>query len=290
MTQSPWLNATRPKTLPASAVPILLANAFAYRSGVFSWWVFLVTLCCGIALQVLANFTNEIGDFKRGADGAERLGPERAVSKGVITLSAMRRVSILLSLGTFLLGLLLVWYAGWVVLAIGIVSLIFAWAYTSGPYPLAYKGLGDVFAMLFFGIVPVCGAYYVQTSAFSSNVFIASLAPGLFAMNILGVNNIRDIETDSAVGKKTVAVRIGRPNAITLYIALTVLAYLLPIILMLLTNNAWFLLCFVSIPNAIKLCRYVRTAQGKEYNSALARTGQLLVLYGVLMIIGVLVG
>lgn len=290
MAISAWLDATRPKTLPASAVPILLANAFAYRSGMFSWWVFFVTLCCGIALQVLANFTNEIGDFKRGADGAERLGPERAVSKGVISLRAMQRVSILLSVATFLLGMLLVWYAGWVVLAIGIASLVFAWAYTSGPYPLAYKGLGDVFAMMFFGIVPVCGAYYVQTSTFSSEVFITSLIPGLFAMNILGVNNIRDIETDSAVGKKTLAVRIGRPNAIRLYFILTIIAYVLPIVVVFLTGNVWLLLCYLSIPTAVKLCRFLFNAEGKGYNIALARTGQLLVLYGVLMIIAILIG
>lgn len=284
-----WIAATRPKTLAASAMPVLLASAFAWKEHRFALWVMLITLCCALLLQILANFTNELGDYKRGADTPDRLGPERAVSTGKIEAQTMKKVSFAVGAISFGLGMMLVWYSGWITFAIGVCSLFFAWAYTGGPYPLAYKGLGDVFALLFFGIVPVCGAFYVQTSMMNAEIFLASLAPGLFAANILGVNNIRDIHTDARVGKRTFAVRAGTEKARALFTLVLLAAYSIPLFLLSLNGNVWSLLPCLSLPLAFLLIQRVYRAQGQEYNALLAATGALLVVYTLLLCVGVLI-
>ncbi|MBL7997090.1 MAG: 1,4-dihydroxy-2-naphthoate polyprenyltransferase [Candidatus Kapabacteria bacterium] len=287
-----WLAATRPKTLPASAVPVLIALAYAYRnSGAeppYSTPVALLTLFCAVGLQILANFTNELGDYKRGADTPDRTGPQRAVSSGIISPQAMKRSSLLLAAVVFCAGMLIVAHAGWVIFAIGCASLFFAYAYTSGPYPLAYRGLGDVFALLFFGIIPVCGAYYAQMQEFRADVLISSLIPGFFAANILGVNNIRDRETDARVGKMTLAVRLGRPRAETLFGILLCCSYVVAAGLAA-TSQSWFMLLpLLTLPLALRLWNSLRRSSGAELNAVLAGTGKLLVVFGVLLCIGIL--
>ena len=168
-----WMLAIRPKTLPAGAVPVILGSALAATAGRFRMFPALVALICALGIQVATNFINEIYDFRKGADTAERLGPTRTVAAGIISEKTMIQVSVVLLGTVFLLGLYLVYTAGWPILLIGMLSLLFAWAYTGGPYPIAYSGLGDVFVFIFFGLVAVAGTYYVQALSLSFPVLLA---------------------------------------------------------------------------------------------------------------------
>ncbi|MEI6691182.1 MAG: 1,4-dihydroxy-2-naphthoate polyprenyltransferase [Chlorobium sp.] len=284
-----WMLAIRPKTLPAGAVPVILGSALAAAAGKFYWLTALIALVCALGIQVATNFINEIYDFRKGADTAERVGPVRTVAAGIISEKTMIQVSIALLGGVFLLGLYLVYAAGWPIFLIGILSILFAWAYTGGPYPIAYSGLGDVFVFIFFGLVAVGGTYYVQALNLSVPVLIAAVAPGCFSVNILLVNNIRDIATDRKVGKMTLPARIGGKWARRLYIVLTVIAYAVPCILILNGYSTWTLLSFLSLPLAFRMIKLLYTSEGKELNNVLAGTGKLMTLYGILFASGLLI-
>ena len=284
-----WMLAIRPKTLPAGAVPVILGSALAATAGRFRLFPALVALICALGIQVATNFINEIYDFRKGADTAERLGPTRTVAAGIISEKTMIQVSVVLLGTVFLLGLYLVYTAGWPILLIGMLSLLFAWAYTGGPYPIAYSGLGDVFVFIFFGLVAVAGTYYVQALSLSFPVLLAAVAPGSFSVNILLVNNIRDIATDRKVGKKTLPARIGAEWARRLYIALTVVAYCVPVFLLLNGFSPWGLLSFLSLPLAFRMIKVLYASEGKELNNVLAGTGKLMTIHGILLSAGLLI-
>ncbi|MGB7511642.1 MAG: 1,4-dihydroxy-2-naphthoate polyprenyltransferase [Pelodictyon phaeoclathratiforme] len=284
-----WMLAIRPKTLPAGAMPVVLGSALAAADGQFRPFPALVALICALGIQVATNFINEIYDFRKGADTAERLGPTRTVAAGIISEKKMITVSASLAGAVFLLGLYLVSIAGWPILVIGLLSLLFAWGYTGGPYPIAYSGLGDFFVFLFFGLVAVGGTYYVQAQTLALPILLAAVAPGAFSVNILLVNNIRDIVTDRKVGKMTLPARIGGDWARRLYIALTVLAYLVPALLWLNHYSPWVLLSLFSAPLAFMMIRRLYASEGKELNQVLAGTGKLMTLHGLLFAAGLLV-
>lgn len=284
-----WMLAIRPKTLPAGAMPVVLGSALAAADGQFRPFPALVALICALGIQVATNFINEIYDFRKGADTAERLGPTRTVAAGLISEKKMITVSASLAGAVFLLGLYLVSIAGWPILVIGLLSLLFAWGYTGGPYPIAYSGLGDFFVFLFFGLVAVGGTYYVQAQTLTLPILLAAAAPGAFSVNILLVNNIRDIVTDRKVGKMTLPARIGGDWARRLYIALTVLAYLVPALLWLNHYSPWVLLSLFSAPLAFMMIRRLYASEGKELNQVLAGTGKLMTLHGLLFAAGLLV-
>ncbi|MCX6179264.1 MAG: 1,4-dihydroxy-2-naphthoate polyprenyltransferase [Chlorobiales bacterium] len=284
-----WMLAIRPKTLPAGAVPVVLGSALAAADGRFRFFPALVALICALGIQVATNFINEIYDFRKGADTAERLGPTRTVAAGIINEKVMIQVSVALLSFVFLLGLYLVYTAGWPIFVVGILSLLFAWAYTGGPYPIAYSGLGDVFVFIFFGLVAVGGTYYVQGINLSLPVLIAAVAPGSFSVNILLVNNIRDIDTDRKVGKMTLPARIGGDWARRLYIVLTVVAYVVPSILWLNGYSPWGMLCLLSLPLAFKMIKVLYVSEGKELNDVLAGTGKLMTFHGLLFAGGLLI-
>jgi 1,4-dihydroxy-2-naphthoate octaprenyltransferase len=181
-----------------------------------------------------------------------------------------------------LLGFYLVFNGGGIfILITGLVSLFFAYAYTGGPYPIAYKGLSDIFVLILFGVVAVTGTYYLQAHRLIPEVLIASLAPGFLSMNILGVNNIRDIETDKKAGKMTLAVRIGERASKILYVVINVMAFLIPVILYYILNNIYFLLPLLVFPVSILICMNLFKSSGAKLNRILAQTGMLLVLYGI---------
>jgi len=284
-----WMLAVRPKTLPAGAVPVVLGSALAAADGRFRFFPALVALFCALGIQVATNFINEIYDFRKGADTAERLGPTRTVASGIITEKKMIQVSSALAGGVFLLGLYLVFTAGWPILIIGILSLLFAWAYTGGPYPIAYSGLGDLFVFIFFGLVAVGGTYYVQALQLPVPVLIAAVAPGLFSVNILLVNNIRDIATDRKVGKMTLPARIGQRHARRLYVALTAGAYVVPSLLQICGYTPWAQLSLLSAPLAFRMVRRLYASEGRELNQVLAGTGKLMTFYGMLFAAGLLI-
>lgn len=277
-----WLEATRPKTLAAGIIPVIIGSSVAYFDNSLNIIFAIITLICSGFIQIITNFFNEVYDFKRGADGIDRIGPQRQVASGLISIKTMLIVTYSLLIITFTLGLILVNYAGWNILVVGILSMLFSYLYTGGPYPLAYKGLGDIFVFIFFGIVAVNGSYYVQTGQLSQLAIIASFAPGLLSANILNVNNIRDIDTDAKAGKITLAYRLGRTNAIRMYITSTIICYILPIFISIKMKNLVFLLPLMSLPLGMKLCMDLYNKSGKQLNKVLAITGVLLLIYGIL--------
>ncbi len=284
-----WMLAIRPKTLPAGAMPVVLGSALAAVDGRFRLLPFLVALICALGIQVATNFINEIYDFRKGADTAARLGPTRTVAAGLISEKTMIRVSASLVGTVFLLGLYLVASSGWPILLVGLLSLLFAWAYTGGPYPIAYSGLGDIFVFVFFGLVAVGGTYYLQAHTLSSSVLLAAVAPGAFSVNILLVNNIRDITTDRTVGKMTLPARIGAEWARRLYILLMVVAFLVPALLFFKGYSPWGMLSLLSAPLAISMVRQLYASEGRELNNVLAGTGKLMTLHGTLFSVGLLI-
>ncbi|MGB5287985.1 MAG: 1,4-dihydroxy-2-naphthoate polyprenyltransferase, partial [Ignavibacteriaceae bacterium] len=204
-----WLLASRPKTLLAAVVPVLVGSALAISIGKFYLPYSIVALLCSILIQVGTNFTNDLYDFLKGADNQKRKGPVRVLISGLISAKEMK-IAIVLVFGiAFLLGLYLVHSAGILILWVGIISIVAGIIYTAGPFPLAYNGLGDLFVFLFFGVVGTMGTFYVHTQEISLLSFLVSIPVGALTTNILIVNNYRDIEEDREANKRTLAVLLG---------------------------------------------------------------------------------
>jgi len=283
-----WLLAARPKTLSAASVPVVVGSACALALGAFNWGPALAGLAGALLLQIGANFANDVYDYEKGADTAERLGPTRAVQAGLITPGAMKRGMYVVFGLALLVGVYLTLVAGPVILAIGIVSILSAIAYTGGPYPLGYNGLGDVFVFVFFGLVAVCGTVFVQLGSVPALAVWCSLPVGSLATAILVVNNLRDREQDATVGKRTLAVRFGARMAIFEYGLLLALAYAVPLFLA--TSGAhgrFVLLPLLTLPLARGLMRAVATEQGRALNARLAGTAKLLLIFGILLALGI---
>jgi 1,4-dihydroxy-2-naphthoate octaprenyltransferase len=205
----PWILAARPKTLVAGLIPVLLGSALAYQEGSFQVGIFVCALFGALAIQIGTNYVNDASDFEKGADTADRLGPPRMAASGLLTPRSLYVGAALWFLAAFLFGAYLIAQAGVAMLVIGLASILFAVAYTAGPFPLAYLGLGDVFVLLFFGLVAVLGTVYAHTHAVDSRALYLALATGFHGVSLIAVNNLRDIPTDERVGKKTLAVRLG---------------------------------------------------------------------------------
>ena len=197
-----WALIARPKTLSAGAVPVVIGGSLAYYYGAFDFFYFSLALLCALLIQILANVVNEIYDYQKGADAEDRIGPKRMVASGEISLESAKKASYALAALSFALGSILIYRGGPLILVIGVFSLVFAWAYTGGPFPLAYLGLGEFFAIAFFGVAAVCGTYWVLAKELNSVVVLSSLAPGFISAALLEVNNVRDAEQDARVGKK----------------------------------------------------------------------------------------
>jgi 1,4-dihydroxy-2-naphthoate octaprenyltransferase len=239
-------------------------------------------------IQIATNFANDMFDFQKGADTEERLGPTRAAQAGLLTVRHLRSgivVTFALALGT---GVYLTWIAGPAVIVIGLASMAAGLAYTGGPFPLAYNGLGDVFVMAFFGFVAVCGTAFVQALFVPYIAWAASVPIGALATAILVVNNVRDFEGDARAGKTTLVVRFGREGGVREYGFLLIAAYATPVVMFLLGwSSAWVCLPLVTILWAVRLFRSVVNDRGVALNETLAWTAKLLSLYGVLFAIGI---
>lgn len=283
-----WIQASRPKTLPASIAPVLIGTAMAYSAGKGYLLAALAALVGGVMIQMGTNLSNDYFDYVKGTDTHERLGPLRVTQAGLVTPSAMKRAIWLVFAIAFLAGVYLVWRASWPIVIIGIASVLFAILYTGGPFPIGYLGLGDIFVLIFFGLVPVGGTYYAQALEFDLSTVMAGLAPGLFSVAILTVNNLRDIETDRKAGKKTLQVRFGRTFARWEYLLAIIMATVLPMILTLTVgDHDYAMLSLVVLPAAIPTVRRVfASTDGPTLNYCLASTGKLLLLYSVLFSIG----
>jgi len=283
-----WILAARPATLTAAFAPVAVGSACAWRAGGFRWDAALAALLGAFLIQIATNFANDMFDFEKGADTDARLGPTRAAQAGLLTVPQLRLgivVAFALALGT---GVYLTWLAGPIVIIIGLVSMAAGLAYTGGPFPLAYNGLGDVFVMLFFGFVAVCGTAFVQVLSVPPIAWLASVPIGALATAILVVNNVRDFEGDALANKKTLVVRFGRRAGVGEYGALLIAAYATPLVLFLLGwTSAWVFLPWVTILWAGGLLRSVASDEGVTLNETLAWTAKLLSLFGILFSIGI---
>ncbi|HEU4581644.1 MAG TPA: 1,4-dihydroxy-2-naphthoate polyprenyltransferase [Polyangiaceae bacterium] len=286
-----WWLASRPKTLPAAATPVLVGCACAHAAGGFALGPAAAALAGALLLQIAANFANDVFDFEKGADTAERLGPVRAVQAGWISARSMRRALWLVLALALVVGLYLVSVAGPLLIAIGIASIAGAVAYTAGPYPLGYHGLGDVAVFLFFGVVAVAGTAFVQLGYVTELAWASSVPVGCLTTAILVVNNVRDAATDVLANKRTLPVRFGIGFGIAEYHVLLGLAYALPLWLLWRGQlTLWALLPWLSLPLAVDLSRRIRREAGPALNGVLAHTARLLLCFGVLLSASLLLG
>lgn len=284
-----WLEATRPKTLPAAVAPVLIGSALAWHDRAFDGMAASLCLIFAVLIQIGTNFANDYYDFVKGADTAERVGPRRAVAAGLISPPVMFRAMFAILAVAFAVGLCLVaWGGPWLIL-IGVVSVVCAIAYTGGPYPLGYNGLGDVFVLVFFGPVAVGATYFVQTGSWGLTQLIWALAPGLLAANILVANNYRDVETDRAAGKRTTVVRFGRGFARIQFKASLGVSLLIPLVFSWHWREAWLLLPGLLALWAWRLSR--RLGQKKspaELILLLGDSARFLALYALLCAAGLI--
>ena len=284
-----WLLAARPKTLTGAAVPVMIALSFAYTDAPSAFNFLSASLCMLFAfiMQIDANFINDYFDFRKGNDDETRLGPERACSMGWVTPGAMVKAIAATTLAACAVGLPLIYYGGWEMILVGILCVIFCFLYTTH---LSYKGLGDVLVLVFFGIVPVCVTYYIQTHTVTSDVFIASLCCGFVIDTLLIVNNYRDIDNDRRAGKYTLIVRVGKKGGLMLYrlaglipvLAGVVFSYtgrtnacILPLLYFAMHNNTYLLMKKID--------------HGRELNMVLGKTARNMFVYGLLLSAGILI-
>ena len=284
-----WWLAIRPRTLPAAASGVVMGCALAWHDDVFQWLPALAALLIALLLQIGSNVANDVFDFERGADTAERMGPLRVTQAGLLTPAQVKRGLIVIFVFAAMLGLYLAALRGWTVIWIGVAAMISAVAYTGGPFPLGYHGLGDIFVFVFFGIAAVAGTYFVQASFVSDVAWWMSVPIGLIVTAILVVNNLRDLESDRKAGKHTLAVRFGENGAKAEYILCLGIAYLVvPLLILLKMMPLGAMLCWLSLPIAIRTLRVVFTQTGRPLNAALAGTGQTALLFSLFFWIGLL--
>lgn len=283
-----WLMAARPKTLAAGIAPVIIGAAMAAADGHFHALSAFCALLGAVLIQIGTNFANDYFDAQKGSDTDERIGPTRAVQAGLISPGAMRSAALITFLAACVPGLYIVWRGGWPFVAVGLASILCGVLYTGGPYPLGYLGLGDLFVLVFFGPVAVGGTYYVQALTLPLYVVVAGVAPGLFSVAILTVNNLRDIEQDRKAGKRTLPVRLGRTFARIEYaLALILACAAIPLYLYHMNNHIYSLFSLLALAAALPVIHTVFTKRdGPSLNNALARTGQILLLFAVLFSAG----
>ncbi len=296
-----WLLAARPQTLPAAAAPVIVGTALAIYADVFAPLPAAMAFIGATLIQIGTNFANDYYDAIKGADTEDREGFTRVTQAGIIPPEQVKLATIVTFALAIFSGTYLVYIGGLPILVIGLVSVFCGWAYTGGPYPLGYHGLGDLFVFVFFGIVAVMGTFYVQAvtavepltttipeGTVTLEAFVASLPIAGISTAIIVVNNIRDRETDVEAGKRTLAVRLGYRWSRAEYVALLALAYVTPLWFWLAAGfGPSVLLPLVSLPYAAVVTRTVLTrTDGDALNPALEGTGKLLAIYSVLFAVG----
>ncbi|UTF53047.1 1,4-dihydroxy-2-naphthoate polyprenyltransferase [Natronosalvus rutilus] len=297
-----WVMAARPQTLPAAAAPVLVGTGLAVSEGVFAALPALMAFVGAALIQIGTNFANDYYDAVKGADTDDREGFTRVTQSGLIDAGAVKFATLVTFAAAILSGVYLVYVGGLPILVIGLVSVFCGWAYTGGPYPLGYHGLGDLFVFVFFGVVAVVGTFYVQAAAhieplittipagtMPPEAFAASLPVAGLSTAILVVNNVRDLETDAETGKRTLAVRLGYRFSRLEFAALVSLAYVVPLWFWLGWGfSASVLLPLLTVPYALAITRTVWTrTDGEALNPALEQTGKLLAGHALLFAIGI---
>lgn len=285
-----WAMAARPRTLPAAVAPVLVGTALAGSEDVFRPLAFAAALVGSIFIQIGTNLSNDYSDARRGADTEDRLGPVRVTAGGLmpprtVLVGTYVAFGVAVAAGAYLVAV-----AGWELLLVGAASILAGVLYTGGPRPYGYEGLGEVFVFLFFGVVAVTGSYFVQTEELTWEAFALSVPVGLLAAAILVANNVRDADTDRRAGKRTLAVRLGRERARSLYAACVYLSFAVPPAVWAAGGlSAWVLLALLSLPLAPPVVHTVASrTDGPSLNRALAHTGRLLAVFSLLLSAGVL--
>jgi 1,4-dihydroxy-2-naphthoate octaprenyltransferase len=289
-----WVQAARPKTLPAAVAPVVVGIAVAVEAGAFHALAAACALLGAVFIQVGTNYANDYHDFVQGADTAERKGPTRVTAAGLVTPRATRNAAVVAFGLAVAAGIYLMLRGGWPIVTIGVLSILFGWLYTAGRYSLAYLGLADLFVLVFFGPVAVAGTYFVQAVGDPAAlerlpvVIAAGLGPGLLATAILLVNNIRDVDEDRAANKRTLIVRLGRPFGVRLYALCVAVAALVPVALWLWTgDHPLAMLAVLILPLALPVVRQLRDERdARNLNPLLGGTARLLLVYSVLFSLG----
>ncbi len=285
-----WLLAVRPKTLSAAVVPVLVGSALAaHEPTAVTWWVFFCALAGSVLIQIATNLINDALDFRKGADTGERLGPIRVTQAGLLDAETVMRMAWVCLMLAALFGIPLLYRGGWPMLIVGLSSIAAAYAYTGGPYPLAYHGLGELFVILFFGFIAVGGTFYAHSLQLTRSALWAGYAVGALATVLIVINNLRDAGSDRLSNKRTLAVRFGDGFArleivffaLTPFIAIAVMAWM--------RSQYGFLLPLAALPVAILLLIRVWRSRGAELNRCLAIASALQWAFGVLFVIGSLV-
>lgn len=283
-----WLMAIRPKTLLASLSPVLVGGACAWSQGFCHLPVWALTVVTAMLLQIVANLANDFFDYKHNFDIPGRHGPLRIMQNGLVNPQIFFSVIVALSFVAVLLGAVLIWYGGWPVLILGVTSLVFAFLYSAGPWPLASHAMGEAAAVFFFGLVAGGGAYYLQTGAINIAVLALSLTPGLLTACVMIVNNYRDLELDCKSGKTTLFVILGAVWARRLYAVSINMAYLIIVLVAVFAPGIsyWTLLALFSLPLGFKLIRDIYIKQGSVLNVTLAQTALLTFTTSLLLAVG----
>lgn len=287
-----WILAIRPRTLPAAVAPVVVGTGMAASRGVADFLPALAALVAALLIQIGTNLANDVFDHLKGGDTEGRIGPTRMVQAGHLSAAAVWRAT-LFTLGLALVvGAYLVWVGGFPILVIGVLSLVCAVAYTGGPYPLAYHGLGDVFVFVFFGWVAVAGTYWVQALRLEADLLVAGTGMGALITALLVVNNLRDRETDAAVGKRTQAVRLGVKGTRIQFVALLLVGVAAPPVGILFFGwSGWTLLAWTSaFLFLLPLSRILTFQDPSELNPALGATARGVAWYGGLLAVGFVVG
>ena len=276
--------AARPHTLGVTLAPVLAACVLAWQEqGRWHAGIAPLTLLAAMLIQIGTNLLNDVGDFERGADGSDRLGPQRATAMGWLSARQVRRAGLGALATAFLLGIVLAFAGGWPIVVLGLGALLCGWAYTAGPWPIAYSAFGEVFVWVFFGLAAVLGTYFLQAGTLSSAAWLMGHMMGAFASAVMLVNNTRDAATDARVGKRTLAVRLGLGGSRALYAS----CLALPFLLLPWVGVRWHWLPLLALPLAATLVwRFVRQEPGRGHNLILARTAQLQLLFAVLWSLG----
>lgn len=284
--------AARPKTLTAAAAPVLAGTGLAAFHGVLAWLPACAALVGALLIQVGTNFANDYYDFIRGGDTEERVGPTRVTQAGIIAPEAVKRGMVLVLAAAMLVGVYLVFVAGWPIVWIGLASVACAVLYTGGPFPLAYHGLGDVFVFVFFGLIAVGGTVYVQGLVWPPDALLAGAGLGALSTAILVVNNLRDIETDTKAGKRTLAVRLGVTGTRAQYVVMLGMAAAAPVVGWQAYGwPAWSLASLIFVPLTLGPLRAVLTFQDpRELLPALGGTARAVALYGLVLALGLAFG